>query len=79
MPYYIFRINQGPTALIKNMDKLAEFDSFKEAQQHAKQMRAEQAAADSAIIKVIFANNPLEAEERLQEQREAPILREWEK
>ena len=79
MPYYIYRIIQGPTALIKNLEKVSEYDSFKEAQQQAKQLRTELSPSESAHIKVIFANNPLEAEERLQEQREAPILREWEK
>ena len=29
MPYYVFKINEGPTAIIKNLEMLKEFDSFK--------------------------------------------------
>jgi len=79
MPYYVFRIAQGPTAIIKNLDLLNEFDAYKEAQEFAKQSRAEQPADDTSQIKVMFADNRLQAEEQLQERREEPILREWEK
>jgi hypothetical protein len=34
---------------------------------------------DGHQIKVMFADTELEAEEKLMEKREAPILREWEK
>lgn len=77
MPYYVYRITQGPTAMIKHLEALNEFEVFKDAQQFAKQARVQQ--ADSAVIKVIFATNKLDAEEKLQEVREQPILREWEK
>ena len=79
MPYYIYKITQGPTQLIKTLEKLEQYDSFKEAKNRARAMRAEMSAADDYIIKVMFADTELEAEEKLQEKREAPILREWEK
>jgi len=75
MPYYVFKISEGPTALIKNLEMVQEFDSFKEAKNHARELRAE----EEGNFKVIFAENALEAEERLMEQREKPILMEWEK
>lgn len=79
MSYYVFRIIQGPTALFKNLEFLNEFAVFKEAQNFAIATRAQQPATDNSIIKVIFANNQLDAEEKLMESREQPILREWEK
>ena len=79
MSYYVFRIAQGHSALFKNLELLKEFATFKEAQNFAKETRTQQAAADNTNIKVIFANNQLDAEEKLMEVREQPILREWEK
>lgn len=79
MPYFVYEINEGPTELIKNLDMIAEHESFKEAKNHARQLRSEQPADSKTIYKVIFAESALEAEERLMEQREEPILREWEK
>ena len=79
MPYYVYKINAGPTALIKNLEKLAEHEDYKSAKNQVRDLRAEQAGDDNATYKVIFANNALEAEEQLMELREAPILREWEK
>ena len=79
MPYFIYKIISGPTKLVKNLEKLEEHEQYKVAQENVRKMRAEQAADSTDTFKVIFAANVLEAEERLQEQREAPILREWEK
>ena len=79
MPYYIYRIHQGPTAIFKNLELVGQFDDFKQAKQQAKQLRIEQAAEDQSQVKVMFADNQLDAEEKLMESREQPILREWEK
>ncbi len=79
MPYYVYKIIPGPTAMFKNLEVLHEFDAFKDAQQFAKDARTQLAATDTANIKVIFADNKLDAEEKLMEVREQPILREWEK
>jgi hypothetical protein len=79
MPYFIYRIKQGPTALVKDLELLNQFDSYKEAKQFAKQARSEQGKDDAAQIKVMFADNQLHAEEQMMEAREEPILREWEK
>lgn len=79
MPYYIYKITAGPTALVKTLEKLDQCDSFKEAKARARNMRAALSEGDNDQIKVMFADNELEAEEQLMEKREAPILREWEK
>ena len=79
MPYYIYKITPGATELTKTLEKVAEFEQFKEATKEAKTMRASMNPGDPHNFKVIFADSMLEAEERLLERREAPILREWEK
>jgi len=77
MPYYVFRIHAGPTTIVKQLELIQEFESYKDAQSFAKQTRAEQ--SDDSQVKVMFADNQLQAEEQLMEKREKPILREWEK
>lgn len=79
MPYYIYKITQGPTALIKHLEKLEEHETFKEAKNKARALRAEIGNPDEYSIKVMFADSELDAEEKLMEKRDAPILREWEK
>lgn len=79
MPYYLYKITKGPTDLIKHLEKLEEYATFKEAKNRARSLRAQMDSADDYLIKVMFADTELEAEEKLMEKREAPILREWEK
>ncbi len=79
MPYYVYKILPGPTRLVSTLEKLEQFDSFKDAKKHARDLRAELSGNDKVQIKVTFAETELEAEEQLMEKREAPILREWEK
>jgi hypothetical protein len=80
MPYYfIYKITPGPTDLTKSLEKLERHDTFKEAKQRARTLRAEMAENAPYIIKVMFAESELDAEEKLMEKREQPILTEWEK
>lgn len=79
MPYFVYKVTPGPSQMVKQLELLTQFDGFNEAKNHARGLRAELGGDSEVIIKVIFAATPLEAEERLQEHREAPILREWEK
>jgi len=79
MPYFIYRIKQGPVAIVKNVELINQFESFKEAKEFAKQTRAEQVDGDGDQIKVMFADNELQAEEQIMETRDEPIVREWEK
>ena len=79
MPYYIYKVTPVGKTLVKDLQKIAEFEQFKEAKTYARKRRAEQDESDTTNIKVIFAENVLAAEEQLLEKRDAPILREWEK
>lgn len=79
MPYFVYRIENSEMSLLKQLDFVQEFKSFKEAKQFAKSQRMDQAETDTATIKVIFADNKLHAEEMLMEKREQPIVMEHEK
>ncbi len=79
MPYYVYLIKPGITNLVKNLEKVSEFENFKQAKTFVKDKRNDQVDDETMTYKIIFAENALEAEERLSEQREEPILREWEK
>jgi len=60
MPYYIYSINPGA-----QLKKLCDYASFSEASAQAKTMRAQQPSKTLEKIKVIFANNELQAEDLL--------------
>jgi len=78
MPYFVYKITDGATDLIKNLEKLNEFESYKEAKLDCRETR--KGISDPTVqVKVIFADNALHAEELLMVKREAPILQEWEK
>lgn len=80
MPYYVFKMTSPEgMELVKNLEKINEFESFREAKNYAKEQRAEQATDDTSIIKVMFAENQLLAEEQLLAYREKPIVMEHEK
>lgn len=79
MPYYVYKIFPGATPLLKNVELDQEFEEFQEAKQRARTMRAEMEPGGGYTVKVMFAESRLQAEELLMEQREKPILREWEK
>lgn len=69
MPYYLYEITEQP---IRQMKKIAEYPSFKEAGAEAKRLRAE--AVQPVNIKVMFAENELQAEDQLSQVREAPPM-----
>lgn len=79
MPYYVYRIENAQMSLLKQLQLIKQFDSFKEAKHHARDLRAELEADSETIIKVMFADNELHAEEQLMEKREQPIVMEHEK
>lgn len=66
MPYYIYRVL--PFA---QLEKLSEFDAFKEASAQAKTLRAAQAAGAPGKVKVMFAENEQQAEDLLCQIRDA--------
>jgi hypothetical protein len=80
MPYFIYKMTaQEGMSLVKNLELISEFESFKEAKNFAREKRAELPQDSNQIIKVMFADNQLVAEEQLLEHREKPILMEHEK
>jgi hypothetical protein len=67
MPYYIYRVK--PFA---QLEKLAAFDAFSEASARAKTLRATHSAETPGQIKVMFAEDELQAEDQLCQVRDAP-------
>ncbi len=65
MPYYVFNVK--PMA---QLEKLAEFDAFKEASVFAKVQRAQDGADNRRLIKVMFGDHQLAAEDLLSQVRE---------
>jgi hypothetical protein len=68
MPYFVYKIFEKP---IRRLEKLEQHDAFREASNRAKQLRGEQPDEASCVIKVIFAENELHAEDLLNQVRAA--------
>lgn len=80
MPYYVFKMSSPEgMELVKNLDLIDDFESFREAKNFAKEQRAKLDDDDTSIIKVMFAENQLSAEEQLMAYREKPVVMEHEK
>jgi precorrin-2 methylase len=79
MPYYVYKISKrDDLELLRHLELLQVCDAFKAAKAEARRLREEQ-SQNGLIYKVIFAGNQLEAEERLLEKREKPVLMEHER
>jgi len=77
MQYFVYHIT-SVSSVVKNLKKVESFEKYKDARTLARKLRSEQ--EDSKVtFQVIFAENEFDAEQKLQEKREAPILEEWEK
>lgn len=57
MPYYIYKIFPD-----KRLEKIDEFSAFREASARAKTLRREIPADQHYLIKMVFADNSLEAQ-----------------
>ncbi len=80
MPYYVFKMSSPEgMELVKNLELIDDYESFREAKNFAKSKRAELEKDDTAQIKVMFADNQLLAEEQLLVYREKPVVMEHEK
>jgi hypothetical protein len=80
MPYYVFKMTSPEgMELVKNLELLDDFESFRDAKNFAKTERAQLDEDDRAVIKVMYAENQLLAEEQLLAYREKPIVMEHEK
>ena len=66
MPYYIYKVSSFP---MRRLEKLEQHAAFRDASARAKMLRAESASAEQGLIKVILADNELQAEDLLSQQR----------
>lgn len=67
MPYYIYRIVERP---LRMLEKLEQHEVYKEASARAKELRKEEAWGANGQIKLIHAENELQAEDLLNQVRE---------
>ena len=58
---------------------LEAFENYKDARNYARDQRQNADSDSQDTFKVMFAETPLDAEEKLSEFREKPIVKEWEK
>lgn len=68
MPYFVYKMFETP---IRRLEKLEQHESFREASSRAKQLRGELASDAACVIKVIFAETELHAEDLLNQVRAA--------
>ena len=68
MAYYLYRITNQPIRMLK---KLEQHDSYRDAALAVKRLRGELPAGSSATIRMIHAENELEAEDLLNQVRQA--------
>ncbi len=66
MPYYIYRVLSFP---ILRLEKLEQHAAFRDASVRAKALRATLTSAGEGAIKMILADNELQAEDLLSQQR----------
>ena len=79
MPYYLFKISSPDGIdLVKNLQLLEVYDSFRKAKKKTKILRQEE-KSDEFSFKLMFAENQLSAEEQLLEKRVKPVLMEYER
>lgn len=79
MPYFVYRISQGPSTVVKKLEKISQHEQYKPAKAEVRELRNNMEPGVPHEFKIMFADNQLEAEERLQEKRDEQILQEWEK
>ena len=68
MPYFIYRITDFP---IRRLEKLEQYESFREASIKVKEMRKALEDGSPAVLKVIHAESEFHAEDLLNQVREA--------
>ena len=64
---------------MKKLTLVSKFDHYRQAKTSIHDLRASASTDDQHEWKMLFAESELQAEELLQEKREAPVLMEWEK
>ena len=76
MPYFVFHLVRDGRMRLDEINLVDQFDAYKEAKQFA---RAQRELDTGKEIKIMYEEDASMAESKLAEQRDAPILREWEK
>ena len=81
MPYFIYKITSGSAGAIKSLECIDKYDEYKQAKKFIREKRTEIEGDSRTTLKMIFAEDEFEAEQRLtaSASRDAPIMREWEK
>jgi hypothetical protein len=69
MPYYVFRVYEGP---IRRLERIGEFARFPEASRFAKEHRAQLPAGETCAVRVVFGETELAAEDALANPAEPP-------
>lgn len=69
MPYYVYKIDNYP---VRQLTLLSSFDSFKAASTDAKERRSAMQLSNGQVVKVMYAESELEAEDLLSQVRIAP-------
>ena len=64
MPYYVYKINT-----MKIMEKVAEYEKFPDASKAAKVLRTELGDPNPRSVRVVFAENELEAEDMVGQEK----------
>lgn len=67
MPYFVFKVTTFP---FKQFELAGQFDAFREASACAKDMRKTMATDNKVMVKVMFGENQLQAEDVLNQERE---------
>lgn len=78
MPYFVFQV-EGANPASREINCLQAFANYREARTLAREERAKQPGSGPEAVRVVFAESQELAEGLLRQQREAPILKEWEK
>lgn len=72
MPYYIYKVFDFP---LKRVEKIEQHDVYRQGADRSKVLRRELALTEQCNVKMMFAENELQAEELLMQVREpAPEL-----
>lgn len=67
MPYYIYKVFEFP---MKRVEKIEQHDVYKLGADRSKSLRKELALTEQCNVKMVFAENELQAEELLLQVRE---------
>lgn len=79
MPYFVFHLERGTNGIVRDAELLNQFDEYKQAKQFARDKRAELDVKQAADVKIMYEDNQDLAKQKVMQNRDAPILREWEK